>query len=410
MGGDPEDPSRRHGDGDQIQFGSSSTPRWALPRWARRPLVRRLTAVAATATVTAVAVTVAVLGAGGAPRPPAGDSTHDSAAGSADGAGLGPVTVKALGHALLDETTNWELLAVAGGWEPEADGGALIRIQFAKGIITDTRIPALDSTGPASVLAVGGEVIIRPLDFVPGYAVPDGRSARGLPAALDNGGLTFPGPRPGQLWIGSYGDAGPVLRLVTTAGAASGPVIRLPSDESLGVPDGQGYVLVQLGKAVVDARPNKMHTVAAGTLLATGPSAWLVSNCPAAARCANTVVDPATGTRRVLPGDANLFGRSLQSGPPGQISPDGRLAALLHYGPGRDVTVGLVDLRTGAQHDVPVGPVSPNGILVWSPDSRWLFTLTAAGAIEAVDVHTGQVRGLSVALPPVSYLAAGSPA
>jgi hypothetical protein len=123
-------------------------------------------------------IPVAVLGAGGVPRPQAGDSSHDSAAGSAAPAGSGPVTVKALGHALLDETTNWELLAVAGGWEPEADGGELIRIQFAKGMITDTRIPALDSSGPVSVLVEGGEVIIRPLDFVPGYAVPNGRSAR----------------------------------------------------------------------------------------------------------------------------------------------------------------------------------------------------------------------------------------
>ena len=47
--------------------------------------------------------------------------------------------------------------------------------------------------------------------------------------------------------------------------------------------------------------------------------------------------------------------------------------------------------------------------LVWSPDSRWLFTLAANGAIEAVDVRTGRRGGLGVALPPVSYLASGTP-
>jgi hypothetical protein len=35
--------------------------------------------------------------------------------------------------------------------------------------------------------------------------------------------------------------------------------------------------------------------------------------------------------------------------------------------------------------------------------------LGSGGTIEAGDPHTGQVRGLSVALPPVSYLAAGQP-
>lgn len=321
----------------------------------------------------------------------------------------GPVSVNVLGPPLLGETSDWELLALTGAWEPGAPGGALIRIHFATGRITSTAVPPLDSDGPVSILPVGDEVIIRPLDFVPGYAVPDGGAARPLPAGLDHGGLVFPGPGPGQVWNGTYGDTGFVLRLVSATGAAARQEIRLPGGDGLSVPDGQGYLLVQAGNAVDDARPGRLRKVATGTLVAAGSSAWLVSSCPGAARCVNTVIDPATGARRVLPGDANLFRGPLPDWPPGQVAPDGRLAALLLYGHGPNATVRLVDLRTGAVRDTPIGRLSPNATLVWSPDCRWLFTITARGAIEAVDVRSGQIRGLGVRLRPVSYLSAGAP-
>lgn len=275
-------------DGDQIQFGSARTPRWLRQR---RPRVRWPAAGAITAIVAAVAVIVAVTSTG-APRHQAGDSTG-SAASSVSGSPMsagsrgqwydvpGPVAVR-LGHPLPGEggSGNWELLAVGSGWGPGARAPVLIRVQLAKGFVTFTSLPWLDSNWAVTVLATEGETLIRPWDVVPGYLVPDVNEIAGDPAPF-----------------------------------------------------------------------------------------W----------------------------------------PPGTVCPDGTSAALLRIGPGQNGTVRLISLRTGAHRDIAVGRLSQNASLVWSPDSRWLFTLAANGAIEAVDVRTGHVSGLGVALPPVSYLASGTP-
>jgi Ser/Thr protein kinase RdoA (MazF antagonist) len=405
-------------DGDQIQFGSARTPRWLLQR---HPRVRWLAAGATTAIVVAVAVIVAVTSTG-TPRHQAGGSTG-SAASSAGGSPVsagsrgqwddvpGPVAVR-LGHPLLGEgaSGNWELLAVGGGWEPGARGPVLIRVQLAKGLVTFTSLPRLASNGAVTVLETQGETLIRPWDVVPGYLVPDGHPARGLPAGLGEGDYTFPGPLPGQFWIGANRGTTPVLRLMAITGGTTGQVIRLPVDGAYpAVADGQGYVLVQEPGGVYDARPDGLRKVAAGNLVAAGERAWLVSDCPRAANCVNTVIDPAAGTSHVLPGRSELVADPAPFWPPGTVCPDGTSAALLRIGPGQNGTVRLVSLRTGAHRDIAVGRLSQNASLVWSPDSRWLFTLAASGAVEAVNVRTGHVGGLGVALPPVSYLASGTP-
>ena len=430
MRGEPRD--RSGDDGDQIQFGSARPPRWSFSRWAlfrwasrwdwassrsewtRRPRVRWLAAGATALTVAAVTVAVTVpshapgnsgisaAGRGTGAVPPAGSHGHwyDAA---------GPVAVKGLGHPLLGDGSDGSLLAVGGGWEPGAAGAVLVRVQLAQGVVTVTKLPPLNSNGPATILELPGETMIRPWDIVPGYVVPDGHAARGLPTGIGEGDYAFPGPDAGQLWIGQDRGTTPVLRLVTGAGGAAGQTIRLPANGGYpAVSDGQGYVLIQKPDGVYDARPDGLRKVAAGMLVAAGREAWLVSNCPRQARCVNTVVDPATGTKKVLPATDDPSWDEMPFWPPGTVCPDGRSAAILGPGPGRDTTVRLVDLRTGAHRDILIGPVLPSGSLVWSPDSRWLFTLTAGGAIEAIDVRTGHAQGLGVALPPVSYLASGS--
>jgi hypothetical protein len=42
--------------------------------------------------------------------------------------------------------------------------------------------------------------------------------------------------------------------------------------------------------------------------------------------------------------------------------------------------------------------------MVWSPDSRWLFVVTAAGHVAAIDSATRQVRGLGLQLPFIEQL------
>jgi hypothetical protein len=139
------------------------------------------------------------------------------------------------------------------------------------------------------------------------------------------------------------------------------------------------------------------------------PSAWLVVQCPSARHCAGVVVNPATGTRRILPGEAARPGWL-----PGITAPDGKYAAVPGYGPDQTAILHLVNLSTGSDRQVAIVP-APQGSpgLAWSPDSRWLFAATEDGALRAIDARTGQVRGLGVPLPPVTYLAVrstGSPA
>lgn len=310
-----------------------------------------------------------------------------------------PVVATDAGHPLLGTRSGWELFG--------AGPGVLIRIQWAAGRVTRTTIPALRSGGPVFFVVGPHQAVIRPLDFVPGYLVPDDRPARVLPAALGAAGPAFPGPRPGQVWVPSRSGAQTVMSLVTTSGARVGPSIRLPAAVGYAaVPDGRGYLAIQGNGAAYDVRPGGLRRVAAGMLAATGPSAWLVVQCPSARRCADVVVNPATGTRRILPGQAARPGWL-----PGITSPDGRYAAVLRPGPGQTATLHLINLGTGSDRRVAMTGASQGSPgLAWSPDSRWLFATTQDGALRAIDPRTGQVHGPGVPLPPVTYLAVRSPA
>jgi hypothetical protein len=394
-----------------LEFGAARESRLRLARhsWLRRPPTLRLaagTAVIALAAAGAVVLT-------GTHSPRAASRNSASATGRQWYSVSRPVVVKALHHPLLGEHSDWALLAVGGGWEPGAESGVVIRIQMATGLVSRTIMPPLASSGNAAVIAGPHQVIVRPMDYVPGYLVSDGGPARGLPAGLGQGGMTYPGPQPGQVWVTVSADAGAdgysVLRLATMNGTPVGQsTLHVPAAGLLSVPDGQGYALLQRGDAVYDVRPAGARLVADGTLVAAGPSAWLISRCRSASRCISTVIDPATSIRRTLPGSA-LAGYPIPSWPPGVISPDGRLAALPSYWPGDRTAVRLVDLRTGTERSVTAalgGQGWPE--LTWSPDSRWLFWVAPGGAVKVMDPRTGQVSGLGVALPPVTFLATRS--
>jgi hypothetical protein len=393
------------GDRDVLDFGVDREPRaWS---WLRRPLTRRLAAGAAVIAL-AVAGTVVLTARSHSPH---GASGSGQAITRRPWYSVSrPVAVKALHHPLLGEHSDWELLAVGGGWEPGAESGIVVRIQMATGLVTRTTMPPPASNGPAVVIVGPDQVIVRPADYEPGL-MPDGGAARGLPAGLGQGSMTYPGPQPGQVWVTVNADTEvdgySVLQLVTMNGGRVGQsTLDLPAGGYPPVPDGEGYALVQKGGAVYDVRPAGARRVATGTLAAVGSSAWLVSRCQSATRCVDVVIDPATGSRRTLPGSADLAGYPTPNWPPGLISPDGRLAALPSYGPDGSATVRFVDLRTGAERTAAIALKAqwwPG--LVWSPDSRWLFWVTASGAVQAMDPRTGQVSGLGVALPPVTFLA-----
>jgi hypothetical protein len=355
---------------DEVRFGSRRETRRRWPGWA-------LAAVAAAVIATLIVTHH------GQHRPPRRPGL------------LAPV--RHVGHRLLGVTAGWQLVAYGPG--------GLIRIEPAAGRITRTAVPGLLSTGPAFFLVGPGQAIIRPLDEVPGYLIPDGHPARPLTGLLAGGGLVVPGPRPGQAWI-QRGYQARYLSLTWLDGRSAGRTLRLPRGIWVSTPDGQGYPLmsnttIRITPSVYDLRPGHLRRVP-GYVVAVGPHRWLMANC-SRKRCAAVTVDPATGARRPLPGQVPYD----ELGQPGVIAPDGTTAAVFGIN-GSDVTLHLISLLTGAgeQVQVPLGPASASGqTLAWSPDSRWLFVVGAHGRLVAVRASTGLAQGLGAALPPVSDIA-----
>ncbi len=182
----------------------------------------------------AAAAVVVLVTQPGQPQPPAPHPT---------------VSVTDLGHRLLGATGGWELF----GRGP----GELVSIELATGQVTWTRVPALASGGPVSFLIGPHQAIIRPLDYVPGYRVPDGGSPRGLSGLLSQGGPALPGPRPGQVWVvtTSVGRAsltltGPSGALVTSVPLPAGGPLPLTATA-----DGSGGVLLTGNSGTFDAGP-----------------------------------------------------------------------------------------------------------------------------------------------------------
>ena len=318
-----------------------------------------------------------------------------------------PPSVLTVGHPLLGVTDGWQLFA-----RGPAD---LVSVQLARGRITVTSVPELETGNPIVSFLIGPhEAIVRSADFVPGYVIPDGRAARQLTGPLAGGGPLIPGPDPGDAWVMS-GTVHPSLSLIDLTGKPTGTLIRLPQGgdqlPATAMPDGRGYVLM-LGSAndLYDAGPTWDRLVNA-TIVATGPTRWLAVGCNAYYRhCVDEVIDPATGARRLLPGPlvSGLYGVFEQDLPPrGVVSPDGSTAAVPvadNYG---TITVHLINLTTGADHAVAVrmsGSPS-NQSMAWSPDSNWLFVAASGGRLLAVNARNRHVQDLGVTLPYITQVA-----
>jgi hypothetical protein len=309
------------------------------------------------------------------------------------------VTVTHVGHPILGVRAGWQLFGLGHG--------GLIRVQFASGQITRTVLPAPQGDGIESLLAPPGEALVRPLDNVTGYVVPDGKPARPLSGALAHGGILLPGPSSTQEWL-----AGQTIVLVGPNGRPEDA--RLPGltqaaqPEQPVAPDGRGGLLLPVASgAEYDVRSGLLRPVSA-LLLATGPRNWLGLSCDQQGSCQNVVISASTGGSRVLHGPAVVVGtpwpwQSL----PGSTAPNGSIAAVITPGrvPGQ-VWLDLINLKSGvaARVAVAVPAGSSSQSLAWSPDSRWLFVVTAHGTLAAVDARTGRVRALGLGLSGLSEI------
>lgn len=386
MRGDHWTPGGESDGADEIRFGAKRSEPRPLPGWlsrlcSRRPLIAA-SAVLASGVLTSLIVTVTTAG-------------HGS-------------TLPRRSPARVTEP-HLPRLGIQGTWELDGYGpGWLVRIQFGTGRVIKTAVPDLASGGPVAFVVGPHQAVIRPLDFVPGYLVQDGRPARQLTGALADGGAVIPGPRPGTAWVqaGYQAATVPLVRL-DGHGTVTGMVLRLPPGGStLLLPDGQGYALDTAGPAggLYDVRPGGIRRID-GTLIAVGPTELLTLACRSARRCSNIIEDPATGTRHVL---LTRPTAAETDAVPGVIAPDGSAAAMIQVGRGGRLTLHLVSLESGADQRIPV-PLDQGSAdrqtLAWSPDGRWLFAVAANGELASLDTRTGHVALLGADLPAISQVA-----
>ena len=313
-----------------------------------------------------------------------------------------PPTVVNVGHPLLGVNAGWELFARG----PDE----LVAIQMARGLITETSVPVLQTSRSDVSFVVGPhEAIVRSPDNVPGYLIPDGRPAQLITGPFANGGVLIPGPKPDQAWVMSGTSGQPTATLVTLAGTPAGETIRFNPRKELATeaaPDGHGYLLVLANppSGFYDVGPTFVNRIP-DHVIAVGPTGWLVLACHRK-HCNNTVINPATHSHRVLPGRA--IRNSAWSWPTlGAVSPDGSTAAVLDTKNPSRLSLRLVNLQSGAvaSVDVTIDPSAPNECLAWSPDSEWLFIATAQGKLVAVNAATRRVQGLGIQLPHITQLA-----
>jgi hypothetical protein len=304
------------------------------------------------------------------------------------------VSVTRLGHPLLGASAGWELFG--------RGDQVLVRIEPAAGRITRTTIPVLLSSGPVFLVAGSDRVVIRPLDRVPGYVVPDGQPARQQSQVLNLEGPVFPGPTADQMWMQPADDHQPVMALTTLNGRRLPGFIPVPPESSPfeAAADGAGYLLFPGIGGLYDARPDGLRRISTGSLLAVGPTGWLTLECDSGHRCHPVLISRENGARQVVNTEMPLtFAR-------GVLSPDGTTAAMMTAGPNGTVGFSLLDLTSGHRKVFAffINQMDYQGAVAFSPDSKWLFVITADGSLSVIDPKTGAIRSLGAALPPLGQL------
>jgi len=364
-------------------------PRLPWPRWFTLAVVA-LVVVGAVAAINRVRTS--------SPAKPAAAAASTSAASPTPqlSTPIPPTSVATirLGHPLLGARTGWELIG--------RGDAVLVRIQPATGRIVQTAVPPLASSAPVYLLTGPDRVVIRPLDNVPGYLVPDGKPAREMPVQLNLSGPVFPGPTPGQMWVRPADDHQPVMALATLDGKRLADFVQVPAGSSPfeAVADGAGYLLYSGIGGVYHAQPDGLRRISTGELLAVGPTGWLVTECDEQYRCQQVLVNRRDGSRRTV--NSGTINRDRM----GVLSPDGAVAAMLTSGPNGSSGLYLLDLKSGHRKviNLSVSLAAIDGNIAFSPDNRWLFAVAADGTVMTVDRASGAVSTLEESLPPLSQL------
>jgi hypothetical protein len=308
------------------------------------------------------------------------------------------VSVTNVGHPILGVRAGWQLFGLT-------TTNSVVSVEFGRGQITRTVLPQAEGNGPVSFIVGPHDAIVRPLDNVPGYVIRDGLPPRPLTGILAHGGLLLPGPSASDEWLVSN-DA---ITLVGPAGQATAVHLALPVQHwplGTAMADGRGEVLMFNDAGVLyDTSPRLVRRI--GVLLAAiGPRIWLGLNCERTS-CHNMAIDTMTDARRMLPGPPLDIVSWPWPAAPGVVAPDGSVAAVTAAYGASGVALDLVNLSTGVvtTAPAPIAQDSSSRTLAWSPDSRWLFVITANGGLVAVNPRDGTVHSLGARLPGLSQIA-----
>jgi hypothetical protein len=266
-----------------------------------------------------------------------------------------------VGHPFLPEPVQADAVVLT-------DEG-LARYNLDAGQIVRTPIERA-STAPYFVLVNGTDVVVRPYDNVPGYAVTDDGVRRSLTGRLASGtfGL-FPAADADHAWVLESVATQEVVQRVTLGGVPAGDPLTLPHDVYVRAADGAGGMLAWgSGGTFVIGTGGMKQIDSAGTVVATGPLTFIFRECTGS-KCSLVSIDRTSGRRQTI-GPAPE--RDAEA-PIGMVSPDGRRVALVE-GAADSTELHLLDLATG--DDEVVGSVegwtSLTPTAAWSPDGRWL--------------------------------------
>lgn len=374
---DPVDP-------DVVDFGGTPKP---------RPHRRRLLVVAGVAAALVIAGIGYLRGSSGRPEAAPSPSATTPAGRAATATPSAPTTAPTtydLGHPILGVTGAWELFGYTGA--------EVVRVEFAAGRITRTPVPRIASSAPSSVVATAGGVVVRPLDNVTGYLVPDGQPAQPLQGRLAYGGPVLPGPRQGTMWVPEAGEATDHLLLVDVQGRELGERLDAPpGNVGSMIADGSGYALFSGLGGVYSLHPGSARRIANGSIVAVGPTRWLTQECDQYGACRFLVVDKRTGATH----EVGLA--STRAGwPAGAISPDGHWAALINPDTNGMYLLDLDDSTAGFQLSLTQPP--DENQMVWSPASDWVFVSDQSTGLHAISIGKRAEVELPVQLPAITQL------
>jgi hypothetical protein len=398
---------------DEIEFLDLGPPDRGAEPAHRSPHRRRPLVIVAVLVLAAAGLTAALVR-HGSPSHPAAASTTTTSPSTAGGDGLptglapeptpvaatpsealSPTVVTLVGHPLLGVTAGWELFA--------RTQQAVVRVQLAAGTVSITEIPQLNSGSEVYFLLGPHSAIVRPTDFVPGYAVPDGGRPQLLSGALADGSILTPGPAPGTFWhsIGPF--AGPShLQLVDGAGRYLGQQLDIPVTLNQNVvSDGSGYVIVSGLGGSYDLRPGSLRRITTGQVVAVGPTSWIAEECDDSDTCTDVTVDSRTWQRQVIGPTTDV-----PSFTPGLVSADGA-RAILTTAAATTLQLTVLDVATGARQMITDLPDTryDDEVIALSPDGQFLFVVGSSGALSVFDMSTMTVVPLGVRLPPVMQVA-----